>query len=182
MAASSILRRSVVRRPIVVSSSPFRPASLLDRTDPRLDFHAARFARASASTLSGVGLEAPHQDHAISASKFAQSESNLPRKGSGNPSLFEMDALQIRRIKTAKEVEALVVQLEQLATLTAADIGPLVVPLSRKTSLLDDASPYTAALLTGRANRDVSISTRFALQSNNHRLGQHKDHSGRREG
>ena len=151
--ASSILRRSVIRRPIVSSSRVIlRDSSLIDRSGPRLNFRvsAQRFASASATNLSGVGVERTHQDHTAPAARIAQNERNPPHKGHGHLSLFEMDALQIRDLKTAKEVEALVAQLEQLPTLTAADIGPLVVPLSRKASLLHDTSPYAAALLTER--------------------------------
>jgi hypothetical protein len=61
-----------------------------------------------------------------------------------------MDAFQIRGIKTTKEAEGLVSQLEQLPSLTAADIGPLLVPLSRKCTLLNDVTPLEAALMTER--------------------------------
>lgn len=71
----------------------------------------------------------------------------------GAPSSFlDLDARRIALVDSLRELERLVLQLEQLPHLTAADVGPRVVPLSRKLSKvpLKDRDAARAALLAER--------------------------------
>jgi hypothetical protein len=48
-------------------------------------------------------------------------------------SIYDMDYFRLRDIDDIQEFESLVDQLEQMPTLTSDDIGPLLVPLTRRT-------------------------------------------------
>lgn len=79
--------------------------------------------------------------------------SNGPLLGSQSShpiSIYDMDASLIRQIKSIDELASLVKQLEDLPALTAADLGPLVTPLIRRTCEVVPEFRKQAAELTER--------------------------------
>jgi hypothetical protein len=65
------------------------------------------------------------------SSAFSASDKDLGVKR--RISIYDMDYFRLRDIDNIQELESLVDQLEHMPTLTSEDIGPLLVPLTRRT-------------------------------------------------
>ncbi|GKZ01161.1 hypothetical protein MPSEU_001067500 [Mayamaea pseudoterrestris] len=144
--ASSFLLQPLKRSLCLTYNLLTRNQSL---SSSRLSHLRARPAHLSILSIPFNHAEIADQDQTVIETG---SSNDTKRVYSYGNSLLEMDAFQIRSKKSARELEGLIVQLEQVPILSAADVGPLLIPLSRMTSGLpnDQASPYKAALLTER--------------------------------
>ena len=154
-AATSLLSRTLPRRhgtsiARVIAGSPH---PLTAEETPLKGFTPHRksrlFSSSSATTADAPPTTAQH-DLAVSETAFSTPSKHSSKSSNDRLSLFDMDAIRIRGLTQVDEIEALISQLERLEKLTAADIGPLLIPLSHSVSKLSDTDLYKRALLVER--------------------------------
>lgn len=86
-------------------------------------------ASSQTATLTTTTTAAKDESSPQDASSSSDNDLGVKRR----ISIYDMDWYRIRDIDNIQELESLVDQLEHVPTLTSEDIGPLLVPLTRRT-------------------------------------------------